>query len=326
MTGPDIEALLADPDWHLFAFDGADAVFRRMDRLAYYRSIFLDDRIVASPGEWRVPLAELLDRVDAIPLRRTGWIFHLSHCGSTLLARALDRPGTNLVLREPQPFRQLAFEGVTDARLRLAVRLAGRGYQPETPTIVKANVPVNFILPAIARLDPGAPAIFLHLAFEPYLLAMLRTPRHRDRLMRLTDRLADRIGDLSGLGASERAAALWLAQINAFDEAMILLPNSRSLDAETLYSSPRPVLAAAADLFGLALKAADLDAIVDGKLFATHAKDPARSFDNARRITLAQEAAITLAPEISRARAWLADKPVPPKLARPLTGAVTRLP
>ena len=70
-------------------FDLDEVLFVPMDLAAYQRSIFLDHRISpAGEGSWQVPLA-LLGPAEANP-PQLGWIFHVAHCGSTLLARALD--------------------------------------------------------------------------------------------------------------------------------------------------------------------------------------------------------------------------------------------
>lgn len=55
-----------------------------------------------------LPLASLAPRASAA--QSTTWIFQMAHCGSTLLARALDDPGASLVLREPLSLRQTAVQ------------------------------------------------------------------------------------------------------------------------------------------------------------------------------------------------------------------------
>lgn len=161
----------------------------------------------------RLPLAPFAGKVALAA--KTGWIFHVAHCGSTLLARALDQPATNLILREPLALRQLAL-APDAARLTLVAGMLGKRYQPELPNVVKANVPVNFLLPRLLATDPAAPAIFLYLDLPDYLLAILRSTDHRAWLQRVTHQLAEHLGDLTGLSDAQRAAALWLAQIRAF--------------------------------------------------------------------------------------------------------------
>jgi hypothetical protein len=326
-----VERLFASPDHYLFAFEGDQAIFRTMDRGAYHRSIFLDRRIAAADDLMlQVPVETLTSYRDSrgIVAPKTAWIFHVAHCGSTLLARALDDADRSLVLREPMPLRQLglaraAFASgpATDAwraRLRLATTLAGRRYRPDAPTIVKANVPVNFMLPDLLALDPSAPAILLYFPLRAYLLAVLRSPGHRQWVVNVTTQLATVLSeDLAGLDVAERAAALWLAQMRAYAEALARYPGTRSLHAEELFGTPGPVLAAAAAHFGIEM---EIDAIVSGALFATYSKSPGLAFDNGARLSLRAENAQALGPEIERARRWVDGRPLPAGLDRPLIG------
>lgn len=296
--------LLTSPDHYLHAFDGADAVFVPMDRAAYHRSIFLDGRIsTAAPGSMRLPTEVLSSHAGEAA--RTGWIFHVAHCGSTLLARALDQSDANLVLREPLALRQAALTPGSQ-RLALVTAMLGKRYQAQAPTIVKANVPVNFILPELVVRDPEAAAIFLYLDLPDYLLAILRSADHRGWLQRVTQQLAGHLGDLSALGDGERAAALWLAQIQAFARSLASLPNARSLNAERFFAAPATVLSAAARQLSVPIDAQAADAISRGPLFTTYSKNPDVAFDNAARIARREALATTLADEIAAGERWIA--------------------
>lgn len=298
-----LDDLFASPDHYLHSFEDGAAVFVPMDREAYHRSIFLDGRISpAANRNMKVPADALVE-----PVRRpepTGWIFHFAHCGSTLLARALDRPSTNLVLREPLALRQLAFSPDM-GRLAMTAAMLSKRYRSDLPTIVKANVPVNFLLPGLAALDAQASAIFLYATLRDYLLAILRSDNHRDWLRRVTTQLAPHLGDLSNLSDAERCAALWLAQIRAFADSIALMPNARTLDAETFFADPGPVLGAAAAHLSVPMSEAEIRDTVDGPLFATYSKNPEQPFDNEAR--LARRAALEgpLAEELAQARRWV---------------------
>jgi hypothetical protein len=298
-----IDDLFASPDHYLHSFDGDGAIFVPMDRAAYHRSIFLDRRISpAADGEMGLPL-------DALPLvspkpKPTGWIFHVAHCGSTLLARALDRPDGNLVLREPLALRQSALFP-DPKRLALVAAMLSKRYQADLPTIVKANVPVNFLLPDLAALDPDAGAIFLYLGLEDYLSAILRSDNHRGWLENVTAQLAAHLGDTSALSDPERAAMLWLAQLRAFAAALGKMPNARALDAELFFSNPAPVLQVAARCLGAPMTADEARTITNGPLFSTYSKNPTVAFDNTVRLTRKAEIERSLADELDRARHWI---------------------
>ena len=294
--------IVASPDHFLHSFEGDDAIIMPMDAAAYRRSIFLDKRISAADGEARMmPVVALPLPAASPPL---GWIFHMAHCGSTLLARALGDLGENIVLREPFALRQLAFEP-DPSRLALVMAMLGRRYVPAVPTIVKANVPVNFLLPQIIAHDPSARAIMLYCALPDYLLAILRSDNHRSWVRNVTTQLAAYLGDMAGLSDAERAAALWLAQTQRFGQALSAMPDARSLDAEQFFAQPEPVLAAACSHLGVAAAPGAIAAVVAGPLFATYSKNPTVVFDNAARIARRGLLAPVLAQDIDAARRWL---------------------
>ncbi len=321
--------LFDSPDWYPFAFESDALVMLPMHRAAYTNSIFLDNRITpAAETPVALPLSALQNPPPPHP---AGWIFHVAHCGSTLLARALDRSDGGLVLREPLTLRQLGFDAATGntdwpARLAIVRALLSRRPQNAPPTIIKANVPVNFGIAAAIIASPDERAIFLHFPLTPYLLAILRSPNHRIWVRTITDALAPAI--ISATGAAlpgddaSRAAALWLAQMRLFNAALTTSPHSRSLDADILFNAPAPVLAAASALFGQPMPAADIDTVINGPLFATYAKNPAVAFDNAARLVRRDTAAAELAPELAAARGWvdarIAENPLPPRLPQPL--------
>ncbi|WP_294394741.1 hypothetical protein [uncultured Sphingomonas sp.] len=295
--------LYASPDHYLQAFDGDAAIFVPMDRAAYHRSIFLDGRISpAGAGQMRVAL-DLF--VNMPPPQPTGWIFHIAHCGSTLLARALDGLSGNLVLREPLALRQSAVAG--DAgRLALAAAMASKRYRTDVATVVKANVPVNFVLPELIALQDRPRAILLYLPLRDYLLAILRSDNHRDWLRRVSTQLGPKVGDVAGLADGARAAALWLAQMRAFAGALAALPRARTCNAEDFFANPAPVLKAAVAQLQVDMTDAAVAQCVAGDLFNTYSKNPNEPFDNDARLTRRAALEASLAHDIALGEAWLA--------------------
>ena len=337
---PTIEGYVSTPDHLLFAFERDQAIFAAMDRGAYHRSIFLDRRISAvSPQMASIHVNHLLKHVgdSLLPLAGNGWIFHIAHCGSTLLARALDDLDRSLVLREPLALRQLGVARTQSAsgerdrewysRLELTVGLAGRRYRPDAPVVVKANVPVNFIVPDLMEMAPS-PAIFLYFPLRAYLLAILRSADHRNWVMNVTTQLQPAltrlVGSIEEAEISERAAALWMAQMKLYADALERFAGARSLPAEDLFNEPLPTISAAAAHLGIEIPERDLETLVTGPLFSTYSKSPAEAFDNARRLAVQAEMSDLLGPEIDKARRWVEERlaacPLPPALARPLVG------
>lgn len=293
--------IAASPDHYLHSFEGADAVIVPMDRAAYSRSIFLDARISpAGEGVLLVPAAHIA--AVAPPPRTMAWTFHVAHCGSTLLARAVEALSPGLVLREPMALRQLAF-APDPARLRLVLAMLGRRYGGAEPTLVKANVPVNALLPALAAADPAAPAVFLHLGLEDYALAVLRSPQHRGWVREMAARFAD-----APPGADDAASlvALWLWQMRAFAAALDEMRQAVTLDAERFYAAPGATLAALVPHLGRTVDPARVAAVAAGPLFQTYSKRPGVAFDNVARLDRRAALQRELAGELARVRALAA--------------------
>jgi hypothetical protein len=311
---PTLDDLFASPDHYLHSFEGDEAIFLPMDREAYHRSIFLDGRIspVAATSV-RLPVSALVERVPAPA--PTGWIFHVAHCGSTLLARALDQLSTNLVLREPVSLRQLAF-APNKERLALVLAMLSKRYQTGMPTIVKANVPVNFLLPELADFDVEAPTIFLYLGLRDFLIATLRNDRHRLWLRRITDQLAAHLGDFSPSSDAQRTAALWLAQMRAFSSAIERMPNSRSLDGEAFFAAPGRFLKPVAAHLGVPMSDDELELSVKGPLFANYSKIPDTPFNNDMRLSLKSQLETELGAELDQAQDWIEERGGEKKAAR----------
>lgn len=308
-----LDDLYTSPDHYLHSFDGNSAIFVPMDRAAYHRSIFLDARISTAAGQAvAIPVATIAQAMR--PPQPTSWIFHMAHVGSTLLARALDDPGASLVLREPLAVRQLAVRP-DEARLAIAAAMLGKRYRVDAPTLVKANVPVNFLLPKLAALEPDARAVLLYLPLSEYLLAILRSDSHRDWLRKVTNFLSPFLGDLSSLPDAETAAALWLAQVNAFAAARAALPNARTLNAEVFFAEPESVLNAAAAHLGVPIAPAAIAATVAGPLFSTNAKNPCLDFNNSQRVERRDDLRHSISAELDAAEEWIGQRADAPQAA-----------
>jgi hypothetical protein len=317
-----LDELFASPDNYLHSFEGDAAIFVPMDRAAYHRSIFLDGRISAAAGApRRLRASELVG--EPLQSAPTSWIFHVAHCGSTLLARALDKPDANLILREPLALRQLAL-APDRQKLALVTALLSRRYNADLPTIVKANVPANFLLPQLVGFDPDARAIFLHLGLRDYLLAILRNEGHREWVRRVTAQLSAHLGDLSSFSDAERAATLWMAQMRAFSNGIAHLANARSLDAEAFFAAPRLFLGLAADHLGVPLTDEEIEAITAGPLFSTYSKNPQLQFNNEMRLTRRSELEQTLVGELDQAQRWVDERGGEQQAVAPVVAAALK--
>ncbi len=323
----DAETFFARPDIYPVEFAPGQVNLVPMTRETYRRSIFTDPgRIVpAGPRAWQVPTERLLAEFESRgPVQRPiFFIFHIAHCGSTLLARALDLPDRTLVIREPFTLRQLAADAAaggvpTDPAvwkrcLALTSALLGRRYTDEQVVIVKANVPVNFILDPLLALNPDCAGVALYAGFEDYLLSVLKTPMHRRWVLNVCQQVAGGIRATPGLGEVDAAAleppraaaCLWLAQMLRLRSVTASHERIRSLDCRLLFERPQSVLPAAMELADADLPVSEAEAIAGGELFRRHAKDPGRQFDSAARDRELASLAERMAPEVDSARSWI---------------------
>jgi hypothetical protein len=344
MQHAEISELLHNPDYYLFGWEDGYALFLHMDRDSYASSIFFDDRIApANDDVVRVPLEPLLAAVSHMSAdnRDIGWIFHMAHTGSTLLARALDRPGKNLVIREPLFLRTMGIVAGASHRtspewrrlLQLATVMLDRRYAKDEAVIVKANVPVNGIIADLLAKSSQPKALLLHFGLRDYLTAILRSPNHRKWVEHIFAELQlgthPQLGPPTELQNAEKAAALWLYQIRIYADVLAANPGLRSLDANILFEEPLICLKAASDYFGCPINNDDARTIIAGKLFSTYSKNPNAAFDNARRKERVSETRTALAEDFKLANNWvearLGGLPLPKRLEQPLCGENTLL-
>ena len=332
--------LFNDPRLMLLGFDGDFAQFVPMTRDSYERTIFADSRVqIAAGAPIRVPLDPLLDLLDRTGFKapKIKFIHHFAQSGSTLLARALDRP-ENLVIREPLHLRQLgiAFGAGTnlsltsDQRSVLAFSLAmlGKRFEAGSSLIVKGNVPISLLADEIAELDPGQAGILLYFPLEDYCAAVLRTPNHQQWLSTVVEEIGlgldPIVGDITNLTLAEKAAALWYSMIKRFERLLAANSQLRTLDANMLFDMPAETIAAASKLLDAGIDKGEASSIASGPLFSTYSKNPDVPYDPALRIERREEAKKKLSSELIEARRWVDQRAaqfgLSARLGRPLLG------
>ena len=275
-------------------------------READYRSAsFLDHRVLKpdTAGAW-FSLPQLLELAKDVrpPLPPHG-IFHVSHCGSTLVSRLLaELPGC-LPLREPLPLLNLAqarrelpertsrLDGPGwDALFTLALTLASRNYRAGERVIIKATSACANLLPPFLEHAPASRALLLHTDLETWLAIMLReeTVRENGRYYSpawLTDFQALTGRDdvrLAALSDAQQFALNWLTGMLHFQQARKATPERvQSCDFEDFLADTPSALRRTGEFFGLdATRANELAA---STLMRSYAKNPAKRFDRAQR-------------------------------------------
>lgn len=322
MTATDIASVVRDPAWLAHRYDDSkDAVhFVKLDREGHRAATFLTDEYIGA-GLPRF----VVRRSDAVsgapPPAPLHFIFHSAFCLSTLLARAADREGAAMGLKEPvilndmvgwkrrgADARQLA--SVLDATLDLLARPFG----PGESVVVKPSNILNALAPAILHLRPQSNAILLHAPLRTYIRSVARKGMWCRLWVRelILGQLQDGIVDLGfetrdylGQTDLQIAATGWLAQHTLF-AAMVERygpTRVRTLDSAALLARPEEALAGLSAHFRLSLKPGEIAAIVAGPAFNTHSKF-GTAFSGEARAAEHREAAEAHAEEIEKVSLW----------------------
>ena len=253
---------------------------------------FLDQRVFGGArrdGGW-LPLESVLAQGDALAGRAPHAIFHIGHCGSTLLSRLLDHLPGVLGLREPLPLRTLAeaygqqhqptspwSPAQVDRLLAVVLGLLDRRFDGTRHAVVKATSSCNALAAPWLLRHPEVRAVALHIPLRAWLATILKSPdATADALRFAPSRLAalhailgrddlrlheHRLGEVLALG--------WIAECARFANLAAdagIAPRLLRLDFETLLSDPRGVLSRVAEHLGIDAPAASLDAACAAEL------------------------------------------------------------
>jgi hypothetical protein len=191
--------------------------------------------------------------------------------------------------------------------------LLSRRWSDREEVLVKANVPVNFIIDPLLAAAPPSRGVLLHCGFERYVLSVLKTPDHQNWVANVTRHMAGGIGttpglesaDVAALTTPEAAACLWLAQMRRFESALAAHDGLASLDCDAFFADPTTVLPAVARWLELDLPREQMAGIVSSELFRRHGKDPSRPYGQADRERELAMLARGMAQPLEEARRWL---------------------
>jgi len=251
---------------------------------------FLDDRIFHAdmPFEW-LSWSDFELLAGKLPARAPSYIFHIGHCGSTLLSRLVAEATNSRALREPLPLRVFAInraEGIVDwlnkeetrKRLRLFERAWARG---ERPTTVKATSMCSNL---VSEVNEQSKVIFMYQPAETHLAVLLAgensmqdlagfSQNRHARLAAMTDGLPP----LDSLGKGELAAISWLAEV-ASAAAALEQRSALSIDFNEFLASPAESLQQACDALGLETTTSQCAEAVAGPIMRSYSKAPEHAY------------------------------------------------
>lgn len=304
MTGAPLPNL-EQPDWYCQQIDvtTAQALLCPMTPASYRQSLFLDERMTPASGEQRVvALTALHAALQAWPVEQAGFIFHVGHCGSTLLTRLLEAAVPLLALREPVPLRALAaFQRDLHHPLSLVdperfpalltdqIKLLGRRWPAAPPTLIKPTSDCAPLAAPLLNSHPGHRALLVMISLERYLETMLRSDLRRRELHHFAQsRLADlhaldlaRDARLFALSVGELAAMCWLsvrATLGTLSPAQ-----AHWVDFDAFLKAPQPTLTGICAALGHKPEEGAIADAVAGPLLRGYSKDPTMAYSAAAR-------------------------------------------
>ena len=308
---PSLDKLIHSPEYFLtnILADSRQLEFVKTEKALISEAAFIDGRTRLSVDgdryliDWdHLKEFQAAGQLVCDPAR---FIFHVSFCGSTLLARACTIPGRALCYKEPQALIALStlrlenhplYESGADWSLlkNVVLQKFNTPWQAGETTLLKPSNWVNSFLPELMECHPSSRAVLLIIEPEDFLIAVLRGGRERiTYICNLLRQLQRAFPHYSGLieQAAPLAADPWKStarlillvyeiQMAAFRKLMTQLPSGhcRVMSYNSLISRPEESLALASETLALGFDDAEVMRSVELN-FARHSKNREENYD-----------------------------------------------
>lgn len=311
-----LASLPADRDIfpHQYSSASDQILLVRIGDDAVRQASFLDERVLpqGAQGAWFNADA-VANAACAMPTPAAAYLFHASHCGSTLVSRLLGASSNAVSLREPLPLRAFAFDLAEGgaafltpdrraARLRLFERIWGRAADR---LLVKATS----ICTGLAELcgsSAGRRGAFLTQNPAVHLAVLLAGANAQSDLRAFAQlrwrRLMAQVElpPLAGYSIGELAALGWLCEGMAAHCA-----NLPTFDFDAVLRHPRETITSIASALDAPLDASALEAAINGPIMRQYSKAPEHDYDADLRNRIIADSRVANAAEIARGLAWL---------------------
>jgi hypothetical protein len=321
------ENIFTQPDLYPVELNNNEILFTQMTRESYFNSLFLDRNRIqsAQPAITSISIDSLTEKINEIGLeaKPVNFIFHTANCGSTLLSRALDVPTQSIAYREPSTLRQLgvAYTSLSTSnanleqwnlRLKLAALLLSRRFSETEVPIIKANIPVNFMLNPLLSMFRASRSLLLYSDLESFLISVLKLPQRRAWVQNVAKSLTNVIDPPPGASIFNNnenfvpkiSASLWVAQMQQYHKIVNNHDDIKSLTSDQLFYNTQDTLTSAANHLQLNLSTQEIIKIVDSSLFKQHSKNPIIEYNSDKRKVDHQAYIKTFAPEIAEGMRW----------------------
>lgn len=298
--------IASNPGWLIHNFLPVLRCFvaAKVDEALYRDAAFLNNTINPRLGKMmQMELASLYPafRDAPSPSSPAPYIFHVGHCGSTLISRALGTSPQVLPVREPSllmaisdSLRELAnpLSWLSESEYR-AVEQIGllameRRFRPGQLPIVKMTSTCNNLLTPVLNQNPARKALFICQALEPALAGILRSQQQPTSDLRtqaqvrlsdwshLTGQPAPR---LSSLRPEQIAVISWMGNVLRLQKALDEYPDRiLAIDFDRFLEDPVARLGEICRHFGLAEEVQDAIGTGYSAVAGNYSKDPSRDF------------------------------------------------
>lgn len=286
---------------------------------------FLDQRVLGqqTKGQWMPwqAVSEIFEGQASPDF--PGFVFHVGHCGSTLLSRLMEFAGDTQCLREPLPLRTLA-QDLADRgegrsflaredhhrRLRWFARMWRRG---AGHTVVKATSICGGLLPEILSFEPGVRAVFIYNRPETHIATLLAGQNAMVDLRGFAQLRIQRLRQATGLdlrldrlSVGQLAALGWLSETVSVTESLADHPDRTFLlEFESLLQDPAGQLGRTLGHLGIPVSREAIDAAVSSSVLRTYSKAPEHEYNAQTRAAILTDARSRFGPDISGGMAWL---------------------
>ncbi len=282
--------------------------------LEYDRASFLDERALSETSlRGIVPFPWIRDLFINAGSRSgfpgCDFIFHISHCGSTLLSRLLGLHAHCFSLREPKVLR--TFDSQSRDEILWLFGLLSRTFSKNQKVLIKATSFTNQFAQQWLNVLVESRAILLSLPLEPFLAAVLDgssgdIEAHRQsRSLRLTNLGIEYPENVETLSIGQSAAMSWLCESLTLERLAAAYPaTTLGIDFDCLMKFPEEMLSRCADFLGYDHPHPDW---IKTGLWQQYAKKPEVLYDSRMRDKLLNESRRKNASEIQAGIEWVEE-------------------
>lgn len=293
-----------------FSVDGLFVHVVRLQESDYLKEGFLDERLIGAGRAYAsVKWQELAEAGAGLP-RACDFLFHISHAGSTLMARILGSHPDFFVLREPSILK-LFGTGQYRERWEACFGLWSRTFRPSQRVLIKATSTVNAIARELMDFVPEAQAVLMMIPAKSFLAASLdgsmsdiRSQAER-RLLRLQARQLLEGCRLDDLKPEEQVAMSWLCEMTSLRRLQ------REFEDRCLWVDFEAFLRASDAQLSRVLKwlgsGCHWESIEGHPIMHQYAKKAGVSYDRHSRSQLMERAFVRYQKEIIRGLHWLSS-------------------